>query len=180
MLQRDEQRAGAPDKTVNSLGPGTTFGQFGVLGSQPRAATVATITACELLSLHAYDYCRLIDEGTMAEMKAVAAKYREMSQNDVANDTVIMAALQGRKMDEKDAKVKSKSIKVIKKDKGAGRAAARQKFEDSGLDRWDQSPRSGSNAKGNQLMPSNCTQTARGEASFLPAIKPNRGYNTAR
>eukprot|EP01050_Picozoa_sp_SAG11_P013265 SAG11_NODE_1537_length_4724_cov_4.318270_10_plen_67_part_00 len=43
------------------MGPGSAFGQMGVLTEAPRAASVVCAMACELLVISGYDYCRLID-----------------------------------------------------------------------------------------------------------------------
>lgn len=46
------EKGGGPDKAVAAMGPGSTFGQLGVLGMQPRAASVASVTGCEVRSCH--------------------------------------------------------------------------------------------------------------------------------
>ena len=167
----------------------------------PRLASLCLRTpppqACELLWLHAYDYCRLIDTATMAEMKAVAAKFNQMSQFDVANNTAIQAALNGRRMGDNapdggggggggaggGGKAKTRSIKVIKVDRSAGRAAAQRKYDDSGLKDWEpkngRTPRGGGGGGGSGSSRA-AAAVAREESSFLPAIKPGRGCNTVR
>ncbi len=55
----DVLKDGAP---VGKLGPGKTFGELGVLDGEPRAATVATETACRLLRIPRVELEALLDE----------------------------------------------------------------------------------------------------------------------
>lgn len=77
-----------PDK-VMSLGPGSFFGELGLLGAHERVATVTTLTECNLLRLESDDFHRLmeLEPEIEAQITRVAAERLSSPQDDVGPDT---------------------------------------------------------------------------------------------
>ena len=73
-LSANNQRAGGAAQEVGRLGPTMYFGELALLRSEPRAATVAALTDCNLLELGRADFLALL--GPLAKaLEAQTAKY---------------------------------------------------------------------------------------------------------
>src|SRR5581483_3223986 len=51
---------GSPAREVARLGPGQYFGEMSLLTGEPRSATVAAISDCELLEIQAEEFRRVV------------------------------------------------------------------------------------------------------------------------
>eukprot|EP01046_Picozoa_sp_COSAG06_P006373 COSAG06_NODE_299_length_18009_cov_6.715952_7_plen_904_part_00 len=56
-------------KPVAVLGPGTCFGDWGVINGEKRAASLSCVTECEVLVVHAYNFIRTVDRRVIAALK---------------------------------------------------------------------------------------------------------------